>query len=139
VKPRRVIAIALLALASAAAFASCSTGPSVAVSLPVAPEGDGPTTTFHPCEPNKAAKCVGEGGCAGGMLCGPAGTYGVCACIGDTGSLPDGESFDVFDALDATSSSDGADVAHDALLDSPSISDAGPDSSAHDVIEPPDL
>ena len=69
------------------------------------PDGS-PGYEVPPCEPNTAAKCVGKGGCKGGKLCGPDGTYGVCACDGDAGMAPDGETLDA-PATDVAASPDG--------------------------------
>jgi hypothetical protein len=66
--------------------ASCSdegAGPGEAGGLGI-PEG-GPGHLTPVCEPDTVTHCTGDGGCLGGKLCGQDGTYGECACVGDTG------------------------------------------------------
>jgi hypothetical protein len=74
---------ALLALLLACPLA-CDDSTSAPI---LVPKDDGPGQQSQVCEPNHAAKCVGPHGCPGGKLCGPDGTYGVCACDGDAGTL----------------------------------------------------
>jgi hypothetical protein len=79
-----LLGLASIALGLVAAAASCSSGPSGADDG--IPESGPPQHLGMVCEPDTAAKCVGDGGCAGGHLCGADGTYGECVCIGDTDS-----------------------------------------------------
>jgi hypothetical protein len=85
------------------------------------------------CEPNTAAKCVGKGGCSGGMLCGQDGTYGECACDGDAGmapdsAIPDSTILDVAPADTVVDSAGGADVSTDISAVDAKAETGGPDS-----------
>jgi hypothetical protein len=119
----------------AAALAGCSSQAAPAG----VPDGS-PGYEVPVCEPNKAARCVGPGGCAGGKLCGPDGTYGACTCDGDAGRIPPPPdapdahgATDAPDAPDATDVTDVGDVAADApsregSSDSGSATETGPDA-----------